>query len=425
MVNYLSQKLIDSANDIYDNCSKKNKMFLNTIVKNIMKIIDNHKYFYKDFVTIDQPFYPILQKTSSITLTSIHSISISKTILKHINKMNLYILEIGDKKIKIYIYYNSNDNEDILKQNIHKIMTRLYNLHILYKMDILDYEFYLYNNPRRANKDMYGKKYLNALYKSSMKYFNTCCGVTAFRKNKVIVSRTEDCIGLLTHEVLHVAGLINIDSNMMIHGIEINFTEAFVNMFASIVNVYLTVFEYNMTKDNLHKLLLIELIHSILHSIKLARISGYSLHQLMNTDNLNWYQEAYLYEYIIIKMCLFINFNDIMQNEKFANAFFSRELYWDQNDTQYNKMIEDKFNDYKMNSNDLIDEINKLHNEQLDLSHENNKIGGNMIMQYNALDMMIIEKDKQYNELYGGGRNITYKKYLQMKINYIKLKLSN
>ena len=431
-LNYISKKLVDSAKHIWENLDKKHQQYLMKIIDDIINILDKKKYFSgNNFITSPDSFTLVEDVECSVTEMGV--IDNSKSIIKQFNQSKKYELEFNKKKVIVTIYHNNEDNPTILKKNIDKIMVRLYNLFILYKdkhtqenmfsFNLLEYEyiFYLYNNPRRVNRNMSGKEYLQSINNSHTKCFNTASGVTELRKQIIRTSRIEDCLGLLTHEVLHGCGLINIrDSELISHGIKVNFTEAFVNMFAAILHVYLTCIEYN-TMENIRDYLLIELIHSINHTIKYCIVQDISITSLFQTKQ-TLHQDVYMYEYIVVKMLLFINFKDIT-NKEFGNMFLSLNKPWIS--TKLTKYIQDKFLEYNKLS-DIIKQIDSIHREYLKKLNESNKIDGNMIMSYHAIDTMLIEPVKEIKQLYGGGNRsneeVNRNKYIKYKNKYVTLR---
>ena len=317
-LNHISKNLAQTAYTVYNSLEMEDKNKLNKIVDNIIKIVDSDiditklkkEMLINDNINIIFPFYILI---SSILLDMMNefipSIDVSPKIRSKMNCLDIYSLSYKNYKVKIKIYRMHNID---MMENIRIIMIRLYNLLLLYqddinKMEEYTYTFYLYNNVRRANINKNGKEYLKKLHNSSMRTFNTSSGMTNTKLKILIVSRIEDCVGLLTHEVLHASNKYNFDSDINIHGIEINITEAYVNMLAAVINAYLTCYENRDTC--IKQYIMVELIHSIIHCIKLSKISGYSLSVLLDpTQDINWYQDAYIYEYIIGKMLLFLNF---------------------------------------------------------------------------------------------------------------------
>ena len=439
LLNYISQKLINSTNNVLDNLEPKYKDQLNTIITNIMSIMSN--YFGK----ID--FNPAIKYTitseSSCKVSYMGVIDNSAFIKKQLNWKKVFKLLFNSYEINVTIYHDERCNPETLKENIQKIMRRLYNLFSLYQnkksdklYNILNYEyiFYLYYNPRRVNQTMSGPEYLASINESQYKCFNTASGVTEHRNEIIRISRIEDCLGLLTHEVLHGCSLIYIDTDtpiLYIHGIKVNFHEAFVNMFAAIVNVYLTCFELKI--DKIREFLLIELIHSINHTVKYCIIQGIDTNKIFinsSQKKIRLHQDVYLYEYIVAKMLLFLNFEHMIKNNKsFGDKLLSLTKSW-LPQLDYNDYIASIYIEYNKKYLDLIQRIDAIHRQYLQKNKEPKSIHGNMIMSYHAIDIMTIEPENEIKELYGGmhqsNDNIDYKyKYLKYYNKYIKLKNKN
>jgi len=407
-LNHISKNLVKTAYTVYNSLEMEDKNKLNKIVDNIIKIVDSDidiTKLKKDMlindnininINISVPFYILISSTLVDMMKEIiPSIDVSPKIRSKMNCLDIYCLSYKNYKVKIKIYRM----QDIdMMENIRLIMIRLYNLFLLYhddmnKMDEYIYTFYLYNNVRRANINKNGKEYLKKLHNSSMRTFNTSSGMTNTKLKILIVSRIEDCLGLLTHEVLHASNKYNFDSDITIHGIEINITEAFVNMLASVINAYLTCYENRDTC--IKQYIMVELIHSIIHCIKLSKISGYSLSVLLDpTQDINWYQDAYIYEYIIGKMLLFLNFK---KNIKCIN---NREYFI----LLYYK------------HNNMINRLYKLYNMSQGKETQSASISKEILnnnMTYHAIDSMIIFHDR-YDTYYN-----MYKKY---KYKYLSLR---
>jgi hypothetical protein len=415
-MNKISKQLIYDTLCVYNRLDADSITALNKIVNDIIKIINTYKYF--DIKYEELEFKLISSKSVDMSNVFINTIDVSTTIRNKMNKLNTYILRFRNNDIYIKIYYN--DKEDITT-NVFKIMRRLTLLLSLYynknrKLVKFTYIFYFYNNVRISHKNKSGDDYLKELHNSEMRNFNTASGLTDSSKMEIIVSRTEDCLGLLTHEILHACDLIYLydDPYIKIHGIEeLNLTEAFVNMFASIVNCYMVCIENNDI-NNISKYILIELIHSIIHCVKLSKISGYPLTILLNKDsNINWYQDAYMYEYIIAKMFLFLNFKDMMNGE-FGDIFLSLDTKYtilkstistnistkistnistnistkiSTNISTKISTINKKYISYYSHYNTLVLNIASIYNNIL-----SNKRTNIMVMQYHAIDCMIINK---------------------------------
>lgn len=381
-LNNVSNKLIQDASNVYYKLEQDDKITIDKIVNNIMKKLEKDNYLMKP---IKITYMLVSENTINMKKYNIPTIDTSSEIKSKMNKLNIYNLHIYNHIVVVKIYYRYDFSYDT---NLKKIMTRLYNLIILLSNknnNLYDftYIFYLYNNVRRADMNKSGEKYLNCLHNSSMRIFNTSSGLTNMKDKVVLVSRTEDCLGLLTHEMLHACNDYNFESNLICHGLEINLTEAYVNMYASILNAYLTCSE-NDDNINIKQYIILELIHSIIHFNKLAIISGYNIFSLLDpTCDINFYQDAYMYEYIIGKMLLFLNFSKNINQKKYLSLY-----------GKYNVLI-----------NHIIIIYNNLQDNLQDT-----------IMQYHCIDsMMIID-----NKLMNGGSDY-YIKYIKYKKKYIKL----
>lgn len=419
-LNYISKKLVKSAQDVWSELDKKCKVLLTTIIRDIMGILKEYKYFDRKFITeetINLIKYNMIS-SSSCVVEEMGVIDNSSYIRKQLNTLKEYEIVYRTKKIRVKIYCN----EDTCEENIKKIIVRLYNMFILYEnkcdktFNLLDFEyiFYLYNNPRRVSRHKSGREYIEEINRSKKKCFNTASGVTEHETQILRTSRIEDCLGLLTHEMLHGTSLIFITNSKLIHGINVNFTEAYVNMFAAIVNVYLTCIETNNIKA-IECYLLVELIHSINHAIKYSILQGYSIKDILNDDTIVLHQNVYMYEYIVVKMFLFLNFKDnITSNKEFGDMFLSLDRPWTPDMTEYTSYIVDKFSKYTYL--DCIGQIDRIHRSNLN-KHTDNE---SMLMSYHAIDTMIISRDKEIKELYGGGD--FFYKYIKYRTKYIHMK---
>lgn len=447
-MNYISNILFDNSYKIYNSLDDKNKDFINEIInlinEDLKKYDDclfkkyneleiNKDYFITEQKIID--FDPILKKkylTPDIILN------------KQIN-INLIF---NEDVIKIFIYCNDTHSPDILFRNINKIITRLYNLLILFsnkKYSIFGedktakqfkFNFFLFNNPRIANKNMSGKDYLEILNKN--KIFNSISGETdIFMNMDVECSRFEEVLGLLTHEFMHAINLIFIYPSKICNiNIDLHFTEMYVNSFATIFHSYLISREIKLQKNGteltLHDILLYEIIHTMNQLIRLERITSITLTDILNRTNMiDWYQNGRLYEYIIGRVLVLFNYNLLKYNySELLDNFLDQENGFNTDNKFYVLLAESFVN--------KIHEINKINNNNkiLDFYNniislnlldtctscklENNDLCGHMIMQYFLFDPIEIQENKKLLNLYGGDY---YKnKYLKYKAKYLNLK---
>lgn len=434
-LNYISKKLVKSTQNVWDKLEDKYKLQLNNTVESIMKILEEKQYFKQPFITNPDMIKYTLISSDECTVEEMGVVDNSVYIRKQLNRLNIYELlyrnDSKETKITIKIYCNDKDNCD---ENIKKLMVRLYNMFILYRnktnhmFNLLNFEyiFYLYNNPRRVNRKKNGREYIEEVNSHKTKCFNTASGVTEHKSKILRTSRIEDCLGLLTHEMLHGTSIIFITNQDLIYrGIEVNFTEAYVNMFAAIVNVYLTCIETD-TVSSIKDYLLVELIHSINHSIKYSILQGYTIGDILNKESTREQsivlpQNVYMYEYIVVKMLLFLNFNDLItSNKEFGDMFLSLDKPWLPTLNKYTDYIKRKFIEYNSNNIDIIKLVDTIHRTNLETFEETDKIDGNMIMAYHAIDTMII--NNEIKELYGGSHIDKYKSlYVKYKLKYLNL----
>ena len=434
-LNYISENLKKSAINVYNELEPNYKKELNTIVDNIFNLFDG----YFDDIKKENKLIYTLVESKSTKIYDMDGIDTSNIILNKLNRIRIYDLIFNMNKIKITIYHEDIKDNTVLDQNIYNIMKRLINLFTLYQYkkndtyDLLNYEyiFYLYSNPRTSNRNKSGKQYIDSLYNSKNRCFNASSGVTIPGEMILKVSRTEDFLGLLTHEILHACGIININKQFTIHNIEIKLTEAFVNMLAAIINVYLTCYE-NETPELIKQYLLIELIHSINHMVKYSIIQGYDINTILDMkQDIMLSQKACMFEYIVGKMILFMNFDKICKIKEFSQKLFSLTVPWDE--FSLDNIIIDKFLILYKTSN-IIKVINIIHTNYLNDYEESKSICGNMLMSYYAIDMMVL--GKQIINLYGGSnmdsnvndiqnnyiQNNYIKKYMKYKTKYLILK---
>jgi hypothetical protein len=450
-MNKISTELLKLVDKVLEN--QEVKKYIQNKVNDIRPYFDsqilNKKFYnYSDKISYNQVF----DKEIKLQDKNIHrGFSSSDTILNKITMHKKYELIIDNKKVVVNIYHEDMDNT-ILNNNINKIMTRLFNLYIIYnkrkynynnkKVDLFDFNFnlYLYSNPRSANKDMYGAKYLNDLHHTEHRCFNTSSGQTdidgfSIDKKTVVVSRLEDFLALLTHEFLHVVKLIVLDGYKIKNlNISLSCLEMFVNAFSSILNAYLISYEMNMDlglaklnqrvlealpSQDINQNLLYEITHAINQCIKLKKITNYSLEDILKSENIKWHQNAYIYEYIYGRILILLNFDYLMKKyPKINKNLFSEENGWDESNNKESYKMVNEFHNLELNKENLkiINLINNIVEKELDKLPENNNICGNMIMQYFALDPIVIDTDT-YKVMLGGSlkEKINMKRY---KIHY-------
>ena len=426
-MNYITDILINNINSIKKNILPKYDEMLSIIVKDIVSIINFDDLTFKkyDELKLGDEYTEI--STTEVVLTNKNTFGFQHTkfILNKMNRMKKFIITISHD-IVVDIYYHNTDNMVILYKNINKIITRLWNLFIIFgsktyqynnkifSPKIMNYKFYLYNNPRYAQSNGSGASYLKKLHNTKDKCFNTSSGQIIFETKTVVISRLEDCIGLLTHEFLHSCGLIVLDMVKIPHiNMKFSFLESYVNAFTTIFHSYLLSKEIdNMTFANILK---IELMHSIIQLIRLFKISGFTLEQIYSNNMIDWYQNAYIYEYIVGRFLILMNFKTIMSNKKFRDNILSRIEGW-------NNMMDDYaieiIKQIHMKDDNILELFNHITSIYCSSVVEKNS-DDNMIMQYFCYDPLIVEESKKV-VLYGGNK-ILYN-YIKYKNKYLELK---
>ena len=314
-INYISRHLLSKIKDIDFKLSSKSKEIISRktsqITKHLIKFDSIILKKYED-LKLDKNYF--IKDRQDINLDANKVISFENTpeILGRLNKkINLeLILDITDGfeeiyKIKIEIYHNRKDDEEILLRNINKLMTRLWNLFKLFikkNEDSVNYTFkmYLYSKPKTANNNYNGKNYLNNL--NDIKCFNTYNGLTQEHTSEI--SRLEESISLLTHEFFHVVNLNNADSfgfrtdrdggekfwqgEFYLNAGSMEINEIFINSFTTIYHSYLISKEIqNESNDfKLENIVRNEIIYSIVLSIRLSKISNISIKDIYNRNKL-------------------------------------------------------------------------------------------------------------------------------------------
>jgi len=411
-MNYITKKLKNEIKNIKKNMSNKYLNFFNQKVDDIIKIFNYDDLSYKKYNQLKLGVEYVEISTNNIILTQNNTsgFEFTEKILKKMNSEKIFKLYLMNNiVINLHFYYHNSSNIEILYENINKIITRLWNLYVIHinktfifnntqvSPKLMTYKFYLYSNIRRANQNFSGSKYLKNLNNTDDKCFNTSSGQIIFNKNDniIVVSKLEETLGLLTHEFLHCCGLILLNMSKIPNiNMKFSFLEMYVNAFASIYHSYLLSKELNNIKYTFKKILRTEVFHSIVQLVKLFKISGFSLEQIYNRNPNNmiiWYQDAYIYEYIVGRFLILMNFKYIMENNDFKNNLLSRNEGW-KNTSEMNKYAIDiiiHIHNYNHNILKLFNHINML---CIIPKNNDTTICGNMIMQYFCYDPLIVEK---------------------------------
>lgn len=439
--NYVSDILLSNVTYVLSKINKDNIDLLDKQTNIIKKYLLQYNILkYKKYNELVLGIDYIILESNDMTLTKIEYFDNSPEILALLNHyIKIKLIISSTIEFDINIYHNKNDNISIFNMNINKIMTRLWNLYQIfgnkkYKMNgknfgmkNYQFNFYLYNNVRKANKNKQGAEYLKELHNTCMRCFNASSGLTDPYNTPplIVVSRLEETLGLLTHEVLHSVNLITPYLQKINDiNIKLRFDEMYVNAFATIFHSYLISKE--MTLD-LYLILKNELLYCIINANRLALITGYNLDSIYNKTlvPIKWSQNAFLYEYINGRMLILLNFENLVENTFFSNIIFNTKLGWNNADKillQYatdkiilfhekNNMILVLYNEVSKFTEEyfLKIDLSKINLSKINLSKIDNNICGNMIMQYFLYDPLIV------------GSNFK-NKYIKYKLKYLQLK---
>jgi hypothetical protein len=450
-LNYISQKLLNRVTDINSRLSEPINRILITKTEEIIKhLVQYDSLSFKKYGELNERNYRIISSIPIVLTEDMLNgvFDITPTILAKLNIIKTINLTFNSTIININIYHNSSDDETILNSNINKLITRLWNLLVLFEnkkssSKRTTYKWYLYDNVKRGNKNMTGSDYFENLNIS--RCFNSVNGLTDDRNSSI--SRVEESIGLLTHEFLHVINLNNDINPMFIENFHKNnqklnwkkekkierngglsTLEMYTNAFAAIFNSYLISKEIDL---NLEEVIKNEIIYSIINAIRMCKIQNTNLEKIYNRSSTNiveWWEEADIYEYIIGKFLILLNFNSLSEGTngpEFITNQFSRTKNFDHIDFG-DQFAKQKIRDFH-NRNDVIltiyNEISALEETYLSSCDkcraETTTVCGHMIMQYFLYDPITIQPSQIIPNLYGGD----YKeKYLKYKLKYMKLK---
>ena len=458
-VNYIQQKLLIRVNDIKSKLLPTTKSFIqkqtNEIITHLIKYDDLTFKKYDELKEgTEYKFQPDKKVKISPTLifTNNPAILAKLNILK---KVKLVFPSVSGFpiNININIYHDESDEKPILNSNINKLITRLWNLFVLFENKssankLYTFNWYLYSNVKRGNKKKIGgdtKIYLSHLRKCIC--FNTQNGLTDMYYYQddasSSISRLEESMGLLTHEFMHVtqlnnaSDLFNWDNNFCIkntktgdEGISpLETLEIYTNAFTIIFHSYLYHKETSIQSD-LSTIINNEIIYSIINVIRLSNIEGIDLNMIYNRDAANpiiWYQDANIYEYIIGKTLVLLNFTSLSADAKFIDNQFSRtECFPSDSHPELNTYLKDKIKEFHIKNDDILtiyNEIAQLEKAYLikqEKTDQTDQTCGHMILQYFLYDPIETQVKDALGNMYGG---VNYKdKYLKYKIKYLTLK---
>lgn len=380
------KNVYDKLIDYYKNCNDIIKINNEKINKKIGNVNLNLKlnFIHQDKKKLAKNIADVFQVYES-NLNRLFHKKLSKYALYRVDfklKKKLVISENLNKHINIHVYYKENEiNYSLLNKVVNRIMlmcemfnfgkTTCYNEFISFnmfeKISISDFLNINNNNLKidvhcNDNYDIILIMY-NLIRKSDLEsgltcvcnngIFNCFSGFTSHYDDILVVSKNNDMLGLLTHEMCHLFGLDGF-KNISYDNTNLKCTEMICNTMASILNAILTYIQFNDMKQknrnnkirlsiknsisnivNIKTYIALEIIHSINQFCRLLFTLKIEFQDLKNIfKKINYDNISNLPEYIICRAFFLFNFkkiNDILcfnlenKNENklhFQNLFF-------------------------------------------------------------------------------------------------------
>lgn len=208
--------------------------------------------------------------------------------------------------------------------------------------------------------------------------------------------------------------------------------EGYVNAFTSIIHAILFCVECGLgCVKYVKSALKCELLHAVCHAIKLSKITGISLVDIINdtTKFGPWTQHAALYEYIYMRILILLNFRTLCENDEIISKMLSNtDPNWTSDDILFFDAFTKNIHTPKISRHvcDFMEQIN-INVDDAEFLNNKDALCGSMIMQYFMFDPMMLGKNQAW--LLKGGtitdaslNNRTYKVlYNHAKTAYITL----
>lgn len=282
--------------------------------------------------------------------------------------------------VDIKIYYSHKINN--IKYVIQEIISRVYTMLYLFETEKIDYEIVmlLYELPR-----IIPIKYINTPNEinnvSSLGYFNCINGYYKQEPNKkfILVTRYNDCMGLLIHELSHATGLdiggySTFDEwhtyyNNHFNGKSGYFTEGINNTTASIIHCMLLGIKYDVDYKKL-----IQQEEDYVYNECCKLISFYfknNKKECSIKDLINVYtQDGQMFEYNILRY-IYLKYRDIFYNFKNMSDINTRQRNQIKNKIPQgfgNKIMFIYPNNLKMMNKYYIEFIKRLEEQKFNIS---------------------------------------------------------
>ena len=330
-----------------------------------LKNLYNDLVNFSKQVKIDKIDYK-LKNTFNINIIETHFIP--DKIRNYINekiKYN-YIISYDYKNINIKLEYYSvkKINTNIFKKILYRIIFMMYITNTFINVNMIIYE-----TPFKKYMNCHNNKVCNNLNTN-----NVNSGLSYY--NNIIIFRKEELLKLVLHEMIHILDVDIKNENIKdkekitdlycVNNTNLLINESYVETWATIINVFLILYEKKTIKyDLFHKYLKDELTFGLYQSSKLCKYYNInkfeSLHKINNKCDKYLSDDVNVFSYHILKT---INLNNI---QNFIRIFRDKEYIITKtyNYKKYIMFIIKKFDSIKKNVNFII---NTMKNNNFDLS---------------------------------------------------------
>lgn len=385
--------------------------------KNIIKLSEPIIYtMYDNFKKFNISLYKLIKEENvnyEIIRKELHnypSYNENKAIefIKEISKIKKkYIYNLQIDQINIIVTFYSNDLSFNLFHNLLRIIFVFIKTfgNNIYIYDNYNIRLLLVDFPRKLDSK-YSFQQNQFQNISNKGYFNNSSGVHIKSQKELVVTRKSGINGLLIHELIHMVGLdfcFNFNNMNManIKGWEIDwisknniielnnnlgsFIECICNTNSSFfISIYNSILLCEKTNNSIKVIkyfkyfFYIEILYCFILSVKVINYFGFNTFDSFfnNTTNKKYYQNAYVFEYVVMRMFLIYNFYYFIFKKLIKNNFNKLNTY--DNNIEFQKKLNKKL------INSLEDpNIKKIFN----IINNNLKNNNNNYMEYFLLNI--------------------------------------
>lgn len=275
-----------------------------------------------------------------------------------LKKHFIYNIKIKNVAITINFYTYNDINEEILNRSIKRILTMFLSFYDKIKTNKITFHLFLYYAPRviigQYNKNPNEFEYIN---KASL--FN-CINGWFFRDTdqyEIVVTRLNNCLGLLTHELCHMCGLdfggySTFQQWKQYHQKYISnnsgeFTEGINNAISTVIHALFL----NLENNSNHNYLYEEIKYSYKLCQKLIKyFKCNTLKELLDKKIYN--QNSQVFEYIILRH-IYLKYIDSLFHLKYKNNKFIERFTINKYYDLFISLLEKEYNNitnYKKNN---------------------------------------------------------------------------